>query len=291
MRESDSQNTPNGKLVLSVFGYTDFRLYLKDYYDFRKASERGYSYRAFSKAAGFSSPNFLKLIIDGARNVSKDATQKIVGAINLSGPMAGYFNSLVNFNQAKNDDDKRKHYEKMQTLMPHAKKRDLNKEAVTYLSNWIFPLIREMVSLPDFRDDPYWVARRISRPVSHREIVEALQFLKDNEFVIKNEDGQWLAVDNFVISSDEVRRLAIRNYHRQMLSGAEDALERLDLDQREFGALTFNLPPSAIAELKHRLKKFRDEINDWTAAVTNDSNPDRVVQLNFQMYELTKGAK
>ena len=279
------------KQTLNVFGYTDFRTYLRDYYEFRKNSQKGYSYRAFSKAAGFSSPNFLKLIIDGARNVSNETIEKILRATHLTGAMADYFRALANFNQAKTDEQKEKYFHKMQALMPNAKKRNLDQNAMTYLSHWIFPLIREMVDLPDFRDDPYWIARRISRPVSTQEIVDTLNFLKSNDFISKDANGKWSAVDNFVISSDEIRNLAIRNYHRQMLACAEDALQRLELDQREFGALTFQLPPSAVAELKLKLKKFRDEIHEWTASVSSSTTPDRVVQLNFQMYELTKGGQ
>jgi len=57
--DKTTARSPDGKraTTLSVYGYTDYRAYLRNFYDMRKESERGYSYRAFSKAAGFSSPN------------------------------------------------------------------------------------------------------------------------------------------------------------------------------------------------------------------------------------------
>jgi uncharacterized protein (TIGR02147 family) len=286
--------SPPPDKVLSVYQYTNFREYLRDYYDFRKSGERGYSYRAFSKAAGFSSPNFLKLLIDGQRNVSPAATEKLIVGLRLNESSARFFRELVKFNQSKNDQVKHAHYLKMQELSPNARKRNLEENTVKYLSNWIYPLIREMVTLPDFRDDPYWIERRIRRSISHQEIIEALSFLKEKKFIRKNPDNTWEALDNLVISSDEIQSLAIRNYHRQMLNGAMSALQELPLEQREFGAITFNLPPEAVAELKHRLKKFRTEISEWTAALCQEQNEElssQVVQLNFQMYELTKGVK
>ena len=87
---------------LSVYGYTDFRTYLRDYYEFRKDGQHDYSFRAFSKTAGFSSPNILKLMIDGERNISPEATQKFCKGLNLTGQMAEYFATLVRMNQAKN---------------------------------------------------------------------------------------------------------------------------------------------------------------------------------------------
>lgn len=95
--------------ILSVFGYTDYRTYLRDFYDFRKDGQHGYSYRTFSKSAGFASPNILKLVVDGERNISPEAVQKFVKALGLKGQMADYFATLVRLNQAKTDVDK-EHY-------------------------------------------------------------------------------------------------------------------------------------------------------------------------------------
>ena len=52
---------------------------------FRKDGKRGYSYRAFSKAAGFSSPNVLKLVIEGKRNIGPEAVENFITALGLSG--------------------------------------------------------------------------------------------------------------------------------------------------------------------------------------------------------------
>ena len=43
----------------NVFSYLDARRYLGDYYAFKKASGRGFSYRAFSRRVGLGSPIYL----------------------------------------------------------------------------------------------------------------------------------------------------------------------------------------------------------------------------------------
>src|SRR5262249_34409505 len=154
-----AQGGPDGKpeageKVLSVYGYTDFRVYLRDFYAFRKDGQHGYSFRTFSKSAGFSSPNILKLVIDGERNISPEATQKFVKALGLKGQMGEYFATLVRMNQAKSDPDKEYYFSILQKLTPQAKRRDLNAEGLKYVSHWLYPVIREMVALKDFRDDP-----------------------------------------------------------------------------------------------------------------------------------------
>jgi len=273
--------------VLTVYGYTNFRAYLKDFYEFRKDSQRGYSYRAFSKSAGFTSPNILKLVIDGERNISPDATQKFIKALSLSGQMADYFATLVKMNQAKSDSDKEYYFSILQKLTPQAKKRELNSESHKYLSHWLYPVIREMTTLKEFREDPYWISRRIYGKASINEISQAIQFLTQEGFVEKI-DGKLVMKDNMVLSSDEVKSLAIRNYHRQMLDQAKDSLENIPVEEREFGAVTFTIPESAIQELKFKLKQFRSELHTWAMQVVEDKGGELIIQVNAQMYPHTK---
>jgi len=272
---------------LSVYGYTDYRLYLKDYYEFRKDGRHGYSYRAFSKAAGFASPNVLKLVIEGKRNIGSEAVEKFINALNLSDPMADYFRTLVKFNQAKTDTDKSYYFNILKKLTPQARRRDLCSESLRYLSQWLYPVIREMVELESFRDDPYWIGRRLNGRASLEEVMAALRFLIREGFIEKSDDGKYHATNNMIITSDEVKSLAIRNYHRQMLGQAEDALKNIPMEEREFGALTFVLPEAAMAELKYKLKLFRRELHTWATQVAEENTGEIVVQVNYQMYPHT----
>lgn len=274
--------------TLSIYGYTDYREYLRDFYEFRKDGQHGYSFRSFSKAAGFTSPNILKLVIDGTRNISPEAATKFVKALNLKGQMADYFTTLVRMNQSKSDTDKEYYFGILQKLTPQAKRRELESEGLRYLSHWLHPVIREMVSLGEFRDDPYWIARRVNGKATVNEIGQALQFLLKEGFIERGQDGRFSAKDNMVLTHDEVKSLAIRNYHRAMLDQAKEKLESLPLEEREFGALTFVLPESALSELKYKLKTFRSELHTWAMQVSQEQGGEIVVQVNLQMYPHTK---
>ena len=65
--------------------FVDYREYLKKYYQFKqietKARLRPYSYSDFSAAANIKSPNYLKLIIEGKRNLSREMSQKFSRAL------------------------------------------------------------------------------------------------------------------------------------------------------------------------------------------------------------------
>lgn len=283
----DAVETPKGAAV-SPFGYTNYRHFLRDFYDAQKASKKGYSYRAFSKAAGFTSPNYLKLVIDGERNVSPEAIQKISQVLKLSGTMATYFEALVKMNQAASDEERLAYFETLKKITPSAKKRSLEASGLEYLSSWLHAVLREMTILHDFRDDPYWIARRMHGKASAQEILKSFHFLLQEGYIEKTPEGRYQPKDNVVLSSDEIRSLAIRNYHRQMLELARESLDGQSLDEREFGALTIILAKEHLGELKGRMKAFRQELHAWALAKNQERAGDQVVQVNSHMYCHTK---
>jgi hypothetical protein len=53
-----------------------------------------------------------------------------------------------------------------------------------------------------------------------KEIVAALNFLKRKGLIQKRADGHFEVKDDIVITSDEVKSLAIRTFHRRVLEQA-----------------------------------------------------------------------
>ncbi|MFW7380959.1 MAG: TIGR02147 family protein [Oligoflexus sp.] len=285
---SDSDKSRDTKL--SIYGYTDYSKYLLDYYEQRKTSHRGYSYRIFSRDAGFSSPNILKLVIDGQRKIGPASVDKFIQGLGLSGPMAEYFRVLVQLKDAKHVEDKKRLLQVLTRLTPHQKRRFLNPESIEFLSHWLYPVLREMVELRSFSDDPHWIARRLVGRTTVAEISKALNFLKKHGFVRKGGDGLYHVQDAMVLSSDEVKSLAVRQFHQVILQQSKEMLEDLDMQDREYGSLIIKLPDHALDELKQKLKSFRSELHRW-ALEQEDLERSQVVQVNFQMYPQMRRAK
>ncbi|MEN9577594.1 MAG: hypothetical protein RJA70_603 [Pseudomonadota bacterium] len=88
-----------------VFDYLDYRAYLRELYSARK--KRGsFSYRAFSLRAQLKSPNYLKLVIDGERNLTQPMAKRFAVACGLAGQASSFFCELVAFGQAGGIDER-----------------------------------------------------------------------------------------------------------------------------------------------------------------------------------------
>ena len=223
--------------------------------------------------------------MDGGRNLSPESVEKVILALDVTTKEADYFRTLVKFNQETKNELKAIYIDELKKLTPYEKRRMLDSESVEYLSHWIYPVLREMAVLGGFKDDAYWVSRRLTGRASVKEIRSALSFLQQHGFIVK-EDGKYTCPDRVVLSSDEMKSFAVRQYHRVILDQAQEALDDLEVSDREFGALIFALPEESIAELKGKLKEFRKEIHEWAMnqSETQEDKDEQVVQFNFQMF-------
>lgn len=76
----------------------------------------------------------------------------------------------------------------------------------------------------------------------------------------------------------------IRNYHAEMLQRATQAMYDVPASERYISALTLSVGPSTLYRLRQRVLEFRRELISLCDA---DPAPDRVVQLNLQLFPLT----
>lgn len=75
--------------------YTDYRQFVKDRFGYLKTVNPSFSYRVFSRSAGFGSPNYLKLIAEGKRNLGPLAAVKFATGLGLDAAETEAFVALV----------------------------------------------------------------------------------------------------------------------------------------------------------------------------------------------------
>src|SRR5262245_28068715 len=96
-----------------VFRYRDYHEFLRAFYEHNKQKGYGFSLRAFSKRAQLRSSNYLKLVMDGERNLTAPMAARFAQACALRGQPADYFCELVAFNQATSADERERAYARL----------------------------------------------------------------------------------------------------------------------------------------------------------------------------------
>lgn len=282
------QNTGVSRPVPEAF--QDHRVYLRAMIEYLKATRPQFSYRYFSRIAGFSSPNFLKLVAEGKRNISPQSIGKFARGLGLDQREQETFETLVLLGQAETDAERNRYYARLRRRSSVSAAARLEDAQYQVYSLWYALPIREMVMLPDFREDPAWIGRRLRPQVRPSEVRVALQLLEEVGLVVRDEDGRLRPQNTKISTGPRVRSLAVRNYHRAMLEVASSTLDGVPVENRDITSLTFALTRSQYEEIRARIERFRRELLDVVedARDPNDGSVREVYQVGFQLFPLTR---
>jgi len=270
-------------LSLNLYEYLDYRAFLRDAYQELKQRQPGFSYRWFAQHAGMTSPNFLKLVIEGKRNLTAKSGDQFAKAFGLSTREAGFFRDLVAFNQATTPADKNRLYKAVGKHRKHRAVRRLERATFEYLSRWYYPAIRELVACEGFREDPDWIGQALCPKISATQASKALEVLLAVGVLQRDAAGKLVQGEPLLSTGPEVRSLAVGNFHRQMMERAAASIETVNSKDREISGVTLPLSRKGFEVFKQRIHELRAEILELSA---EEKCATRVVQFNFQVFPL-----
>ncbi len=285
MGRDDLQNL---KKRPSIFQYSDYRAFLRDHFAYLKATNASYSFRTFSRLAGFSSPNFLQLVYDGKRNLSHESVERVAGAFRLTKSETSFLDSLVRFNQAYTTEEKNEQFERMLQHRQYRKIRMIVPDQFEYYSKPYHIALRELVDTADFREDPHWIAERLRHQVSEKEVREGIELLLKLGF-LRRVNGKLSLAESSMSTSPEVSSLAVSNYHKEMLRMADEALDSVAATDRDISSVTVAVSSQQMKELKRRVTEFRNSLLSWLDS--SKENKNEVLQINLQVFPLSRRKK
>jgi uncharacterized protein (TIGR02147 family) len=271
--------------TIDVYGYLDYRAFLRDVYLARKAASASFSYRAFSRRAGLKSPNYLKLVMDGERNLTAPMAVRFAKALGLDDESAGYFTDLVAFNQARTSSERAAHYARLSSSSRYRRTHRLDLAQAAYHATWYIPAVRELAARADFIDDPAWIASLLRPPISKTEAARALAVLLELGLLTRDTDGRLHQGGKALVSTGpELHAVHIANYHRTMMARAAESIDLIPSAERDISSLTLAVGEDGVRRLKERIQRFRRELLELTLL---EDDPKVIVQVNFQLFPLT----
>lgn len=272
------------KAPIEVFDFLDYRDFLRGYYEHKKTG-RGFSYRAFSRRAGLKSPNYLKLVIDGERNLTPAMAERFGEACGLRGSGLRFFVDLVAFNQAKTSEERAERYRDLTGHRSFRKAQRLDLKHAEYHSEWFIPAVRELAHRADFRADAAWIAAQMMPRISQAEAEHALQVLTELQMLQEDEDGGVSPTDALVTTGPQTKWVHIGEYHRVMMQRAAESIDLVPAAERDISSLTLCVDAGKLQEIKAQLRVLRQSL----LALADDSvDPARVIQINFQLFPLSQ---
>jgi uncharacterized protein (TIGR02147 family) len=264
-----------------IIEYSDFRQYMLDYYEERKRRSV-FSWREFSKIAGFTSSSYMKVVCDGKSKLSRVGVERTGAAMGLVGFEMEYFRAMVEFGQAEIEEKKKAAYERMLAIAKVHKVRVLEGDLFEFYDYWQNPVVRELAPLMPGAT-PGEMAKMCYPEVSAAEIQQSLNFLTKAGLLKKAGEG-FLQAETSIKGTPDATRLALRGMHRTMSKLATPAID-LPVDERNFSGVTMGLSRDSYERIVNVLDECRSKI---IAIAAEEKNVDQVYRMNFQLFPLTK---
>lgn len=270
--------------MVSLFDYSDFRLFLKDWLQAQKADGHPMTYEAFGEAVGFSSKGFLTQILQGKTNLPARMIERIAEVLALKKKEREYFLLLVQFNQAKNATQRAElHRRILDDFRVEAKSLAL--EQFEYYQKWHYSAIRSLLGYYPFRGDFIDLAKQLDPPITPAQAKRAIKLLEELGLILKKEDGFYHLTDRLITTGESFTSHAVIRFQRETMDLAKDALEAFPKAKRSGSTLTLGLSEEGYKALEEKLRVLRQEL---VQLARFDKGIDRVIQINLHAFPLTK---
>ncbi len=268
---------------ITIFNYTDYQAYLKDWYREGKKKELTLSYKSLSAKAGFNSLSYMQRVINGQVALSRKSISNFSDALNHTAKEREYFSQLVHFKHAKNDGEKSRNLRKIQEQTDTVLQM-LDKKRFEYLNSWHHVVIRELITAAPFNEDYQRLGRLVVPPISAKLARASVALLVDLELVKKHRTV-YIALQNTIVASDEAEHLAMRSFKKKMIDLGRNSIDQFRPSERDVCSITAGVSHKNAERLKSLSHEFQQKI---IRVLNEDQEVETVEQINIQIFPLSK---
>jgi uncharacterized protein (TIGR02147 family) len=267
----------------SIYTYFDYRLFMRDLQVHLKAERPVFTLEYLAHRVGLKSKGHMSLIIKGAKNIPLEKVPLYVAALELDRKEADFFVLMVQFNQAGTHRDRKKHLDRMVSLLRVTDRR-LVPSQYALCERWYHPVVHELLRVHDIRDEWERLGALLRPSITADQARESVALLREIGLVETNAQGL-LKPSNVAITFGEGwRSVAVREFQKHTFELAQSALENTQVQERDISSLTLSLGESTFREISERISLFRKEL---LALARSEKHADQVYQLNLSLFPLS----
>lgn len=256
-----------------IYNFENTKDFLQSEFDERLRKNPRYSLRAYSAFLGLNAAE-LSQVFKQTRHLSYPSAQKVIKAYGFNNDEARYFLWLL-------QKEKGKHFGLNLEILNKKEKPQIKEAEFAEISTWYHFAILNLIDTQDFIWSSQYVASRLGLSLSEAGL--AMRDLQKYGFVqVTNKKAQ--SKKKSVQISSQIPSSAIRTYHKQMLKKANEALDSVPLEQREFQSIGIALREEELKSLKTDIDEFTDKL----MAKYHNRKASSVYQIQICLFPLTR---
>jgi uncharacterized protein (TIGR02147 family) len=267
-----------------VYEFFDYRELLKDLYKRKKSRSPRFSYRVMAKKVGYPSPALFTRVTNGEINLQQRLVPGFSKVFGLRKPEVRYLQTLLSFDLAKTHEQKDFYFTEL-LRQRRGRVEVLTEDKYELFSNWYFVAVRELIEAKKFSGNYKELADSLMPRISPAQARKAVEKLERLGLIKKNARGYYQKTNATLTTGEVWSSLAIEHFQREAAELALEAMDRLPRGLRDMSTLTLSISGETYEKLLEKVKDCRRELLE---IANEDKKADRVYQVNFQVFPLSR---
>jgi uncharacterized protein (TIGR02147 family) len=272
----------------NIFGYHNFRTFLRDWFTYLRAKEPQFSIRRLAEELHLAS-GYLPMVLSGSRKLSAKVLPRLIPRLGLSRSEIAYFENLVKLGTQDSHEAKVQAVDRMSKFRSYQRSNPTEAEFFEYASRWYHLTIREMATLPGFKADPEWIQERLKTKLPLKIIKDSLEFLFTHKYLDKDAQGNSIPSKATLNVDGTVYWAAVSHCHQQMFSLATESIQNTPTQERNLVGYTVGLSSKRFEMAQAILNRALDEIENLEK--THPDQNEAIYQVEIALFPLTKRSK
>jgi uncharacterized protein (TIGR02147 family) len=265
--------------------YTDYRTYLGDTVCHRKAEGLPASNRWFARKMNINSTSWLTMVVKGRIGLSKVTANKLSEILKHTVNETHFFETLVFFNQSRSTEDRNRYYRELCALAKTKEARMVSKDQYDFYSEWYHSAVRSIIGMHGFTGNFKKLAAMIIPPITAAQARKSVDLLESLGFIVKIKATGYELADTAITTGEDVTSLAWANFQQETMRLAQEAMDRFDRTRRYIGTQTVGVSEETFLAIRQLLIDTKNKIAEMA---NSDQRADRVCQINFQAFPLSR---
>lgn len=269
----------------TIYGYSDFRAYLRDWFESERARHRRFTKADVSRALGLpNTRNYFSAVL-GGKELSDTFLERLIVLLALPKDEARYFRALVVFQQAASPEEREDALERLVALN-RSPRKVLEAGQMEYFRHWWHGAIRALLDTGDFGDEPERIAKALVPSITPGQAKASLKLLRDLKLIHRVGRGPWKPTNQAVATPENLRDELVLGLQIEQLDLVRQSLLRRRAPRRMVATNVVSVSQDGFRHLLERMEKTRSEVR---SIVHKDSLPaERVCQVVLALVPLTE---
>lgn len=265
-----------------IFSYLDYRSFLKDLYEFKKASNSKYSYQLIASKIGIDKATIYK-VIKFDRHLPLDQVIPTAEAFNLTAWEIPYFEKLVLYGRSSQDKEKDLFLEELKKLRPISQFQ-LDRDQFEFFDSWYHIVVWLIIGIREINDTTP-LQHIITPKVAPAHLKASILLLTRLNLIKVNSLGFYEKTSENLTLGHHWKSEQIHQYLETSIQLATKAVRQFEKDERDISALVLDMPSEKLPEVKQKINDFR---KDLIQLINSYGQSDEVYQLSIQFFPLTQ---